>query len=364
MTLEARDRRRTPVDEALLAVRPAVRTALAFGIFINLLLFVSPLYMLQIYDRAIPSRSGVTLAGLTALALFLTAVYAALDWLRGQVMAEAGRRFDATLASAAFDAAHRSQLAVPGGDRSRALRDVEALREVIVGQGLIALTDVPTIPIFVGVCFLLHPWFGVLSIVAAVLLLGLTILSDLLTRNKIKAGQQAASRAGVYADAALRNGEVLRAMNMLAPMRAGWLREHIEMLDRLGEAALRGGQIASATKFVRLAIQTAVLGTGAWLAIQREISPGSIIAASIILGRVVAPVEMVIANWKAFIAAREAKTRLVELLAAHGDGWLAPFRDLLAGADSFDPYDTWLRTGLRLRSLSYGGQAGLPEGGC
>jgi ATP-binding cassette subfamily C protein len=318
MTPSGRAGQRTAVDEALVCVKPALRTALVFGLFINLLLFVSPLYMLQLYDRAIPSRSGMTLAGLTVLALYLTAVYATLDWLRGRVMAEAGRLFDEALAGTVFNAVHRAQLATPGGDRSRALRDVDALRDVITGPGLIALTDVPAIPVFITVCFLLHPWFGALSIAAAALLLGLTIVSETATRDDVKAGQQAASRGGAYADAALRNGEVLRAMSMLAPMRAGWLRQHAEMLRRTGDAARKAGQIAAVTKFVRLAVQTAVLGTGAWLAIQREISPGSIIAASIILGRVVSPVEMIIANWKGFIAAREAKTRLVELLAAHG----------------------------------------------
>ena len=318
MTPDRRNRQRTAVDEALWSVRPAVRTALVFGLFINLLLFVSPLYMLQIYDRAIPSRSGATLAGLTVLALYLTAVYAALDMLRGRLMAEAARLFDSHVAEPVFNALHRAQLAAPGGDRSRALRDVDTIREVVAGPGLVALTDVPAIPIFMGVCFLLHPFFGLLSIVAAGLLVALTILNETSTRKDVKTAQLAASRAGAHADAVLRNGEVLRAMNMLAPMRAAWLRQHAVMLDMTAQGGLKGGRIASATKFVRLAIQTAVLGSGAWLAIQREISPGTIIAASIILGRVVAPVEMAIGNWKSFIVARDAKSRLDELLSAHG----------------------------------------------
>ncbi len=317
MTPEARDGRASVLDEALASVRPAMKTALAFGVFINLLLFVSPLYMLQIYDRAIPSRSGVTLAGLTVLALALTAVYAALDHLRGRVMAEAARTYDTKIAGPVFTALHRSLLVRPEGDRLRTLRDVDAIRDVIAGQGLIALTDIPALPLFVIGCYLLHPWFAALAILAAGLLLLLTILNETTTRKDLKAAQQAASAANAHADSALRNGEVLRAMNMLAPMRALWLGRRTEMLAKADAAALQSGRIASVTKFVRLGIQTAVLCTGAYLAIQREISPGAIIAASIILGRVVAPVELVISNWKSFVIARGAKARLRELLAAH-----------------------------------------------
>lgn len=308
----------TAVDDALRCVLPAARTAFVFGLFINLLLFVSPLYMLQIYDRAIPSRSGVTLAGLTVLTLYLTFVYAMLDMLRSRLMIQAGQLFDRKLAEPIFNAVHRSQIALPGGDRSRALRDIDTIRDLISGQGIIALTDVPAIPIFVGVCFMLHPWFGVLSIVAAALLLALTALNEAMTRANVKAAQRASSRAGAFADAALRNVEVLRAMNMLAPMRAGWLRQHGEAVGETVAGAYKGGQVASATKFIRLAIQTAILGSGAYLAIQREISPGTIIAASIIVGRVVSPVEQIIANWKSFISARDAKARLDDLLVEHG----------------------------------------------
>jgi ATP-binding cassette subfamily C protein len=309
---------RAPLAEGMRAIRPAARTAFIFGLFINLLLFVSPLYMLQIYDRAIPSRSGITLAGLTVIALYLTVVYAALDMLRGRLMIRAGRLFDEKVAQPVFNALHRSQLAEPGGDRTRALRDVDSVREVVSGQGLIAVTDIPAIPIFVIVCFLLHPWFGVLSILAVLILVGLTALNETTTRTHLKAAHRASSRASASADAALRNGEVLRAMNMLGPIRDNWLKLHREAIDQSVAASDKGGRIGSATKFVRLAIQTAVLGSGAYLAIQREISPGAIIAASIIVGRVVGPAELLIGNWKGFIAARDAWERLTGLMDAHG----------------------------------------------
>lgn len=309
---------RAPLSEGLRAIHPAARTAFVFGLFINLLLFVSPLYMLQIYDRAIPSRSGVTLAGLTIIALYLTGIYAALDMLRGRLMIRAGRIFDEKVAQPVFNALHRSQLVNPGGDRTRALRDVDAVREVVSGQGLIAVTDVPSIPIFVIVCFLLHPWFGILSILAVLILVGLTGLNETTTRAHLKAAHRASSRASAYAEAALRNGEVLRAMNMLGPIRGIWLKQHREAIDQAVAASDKGGRIGSATKFVRLAIQTAVLGSGAYLAMQREISPGTIIAASIILGRVVGPAELLIANWKSFIAARDAWERLTKLMDDHG----------------------------------------------
>jgi ATP-binding cassette subfamily C protein len=201
-----------------------------------------------------------------------------------------------------------------------ALRDIDSIREVIVGQGLVALTDVPAIPIFVAVCFMLHPWFGVLAVIAAATLLMLTVLNEGLTKPDVKAAHAAAAHAGAHAEAALRNVEVLQAMGMRAPMRATWLKLHAEALDRSDAAGRKGGRIGAATKFARLAIQTAVLGIGAHLAIQREISPGAIIAASIIVGRVIAPVEQLIANWKAFIHARGARARLDALLSNHGAG--------------------------------------------
>ncbi len=310
--------RGAPLNKALMTIFPAARTAFAFGFFINLLLFVSPLYMLQIYDRVIPSRNSTTLIGLTVIALYLIAIYAALEMLRGRIMSRASVAFDKSVGRKVFTALHRSQLAQPGVDRGQTLRDVDTLRDLVAGPGLTAIADARWTPLFIGVCFMMHPWFGVLGIVAACLLVGLTLLSEMRTTASLRAANQASARASAYAEAGLRNGEALQAMNMLAPIRAGWARFHDDALQHGIAAGEKGGQIAAATKFVRLALQTAILGFGAYLAIQREISPGTMIAASIIIGRMLAPVEVIIGHWKHFTNARGAYRRLSGLLDAYG----------------------------------------------
>lgn len=314
MSLLAGPDKHLPLAAALRPVWPAARTTLIFGFFINLLLFVSPLYMLQIYDRAIPSRNGATLAGLTLLALYLTAVYAALDMLRGRILAQAAKAFDDAVAEQVFTALHRAQLQRPGGDRGQPLRDVATLRDLFAGPGLIALSDVPWMPLFVGACFLLHPWFGVLAIFAGLLFVSLSLINELVTRASLKGRLAASSRANAYAEQVMRNGEVLQAMAMLAPVRQNWLAHHGEALAQSIRASHQTGRIGALTKFVRLALQTAILGLGAWLAIQKDISPGVIIAASIIIGRAMSPLEAVIAHWSSFVAARAAYDRLTQLL--------------------------------------------------
>ncbi len=302
----------------LRSLRPVLATAVVFGLFINLLLFVSPLYMLQIYDRVIPSRSETTLAGITLIAAFGLAVYAMLEMLRARLLVRGGVVFDQKIATPIFDAAHRGTLLRPGAQHDTALRDVDVLREFLTGAGMLAFCDLPWIPIFLLACFILHPWFGWMALVGGGTILGLTLLNEVATRRTLDAASQASREAGQSAATVFRNGEVLQAMGMVASMRGLWGRRHDDVLVLQARASDRAGLIVAATKFVRMLLQTLVLGIGAYLAIHREISAGSMIAASIIIGRTLAPIEAVVGNWKGFTAARASYRRLVDLVAVAG----------------------------------------------
>ncbi len=302
----------------LRALRPVLATAVIFGLFINLLLFISPLYMLQIYDRVIPSRNVTTLVGITLIAAFGLAVYAILEMVRSRLLVRGGVIFDQKIANPIFDAAHRGMLVRPGAQNEAALRDVDILREFLTGSGILAFCDLPWTPIFLLACFVLHPWFGWMALLGGGVILGLTLLNEIATRRTLETASQVSREAGQQAAAVFRNGEVLQAMGMLASLRGLWRRRHDEVLLLQAQASDRAGVIVATTKFVRMLLQTLVLGAGAYLAIRRDITAGSMIAASIIIGRTLAPIEAIVSNWKGFTAARASYRRLTDLLAVAG----------------------------------------------
>ncbi|WP_310349861.1 type I secretion system permease/ATPase [Methylobacterium sp. BE186] len=306
------------LSHGLRSMRPMLATAFIFSFFINILLFVSPLYMLQIYDRVLSSRNETTLFGITLIAAFALAVYAALELLRARILVRGGMIFDRKIAGPVFDAVHRGTLRRPGAGHETALRDVDTLREFLTGSGLLAFCDVPWTPIFLIACFILHPWFGWMALIGGGVILGLTLVNEIATRRALEAANHASGAAGQQARATFRNGEVLHAMGMLASLRELWRVRHDEVLLLQALASDRAGIVVAATRFVRMFLQTMVLGVGAYLAIHREISAGSMIAASIIIGRALAPIELVVANWKGFTAARAGYRRLTELVSVAG----------------------------------------------
>ncbi|WP_246685320.1 type I secretion system permease/ATPase [Methylobacterium sp. WL103] len=302
------------LKEGIKSTRPVFVTAIVFSFFINLLMFVSPLYMLQVYDRVLSSRNVTTLVGITLIAAFALVVYALLEMLRSRILVRAGMLFDEKIASPIFSAVHRGNLRNPEGGHGIALRDVDTVREFLTGSGLLAFCDAPWTPVFLLACFVLHPWFGWMAIVGGLIIFGLTLLNEVATKRELAAASQASNAAGQYAQATLRNTEVLQAMGMLGALRGLWSQRHDEVLAFQALASDRAGLIVAGTKFVRMFLQTLILGVGAYLAINREISPGSMIAASIIIGRALAPVELLIANWKGFNAVRASYGRLQKLI--------------------------------------------------
>lgn len=311
-------RRSGIVSEALRQVAPPFATVIAFSFFINLLMFVSPLYMLQIYDRVITSRNVTTLLNLTILAIALVAVYACLEMLRSRILVRAGILYDEKLAGPLFNAVHTGILLQPRGAHVQCLKDLDRLREFLTGTGMIAFCDAPWFPIFVAASFLLHPWFGYIALAASLVTLGLTLLNEFVTKSTLDQASSASLQAGRSAETTLRNTEVLQAMGMLNALRAQWATHHDATLAWQARASDRAGIVIASTKFVRIITQIAILGTGAYLAIIREASPGAMIAASILVGRAMAPIELAVGNWKGFVAARASFRRLKALFEAVG----------------------------------------------
>lgn len=303
----------TVLSEAFRATRTGFFTAIVFSLFINILAFVGPLYMLQIYDRVITSRNLMTLVALTIIAGFLILVYAALEKIRSAVLVRLGILFSTLARTRLFDAVLKGSLLQPNGGHTQALRDLDTLREFLTGTGLISFCDAPWVPIFVIGCFLLHPWYGYIATGGAVLIFCSAVANELLTRKDLKAAAVNSIVASSYASATFRNAEVLHAMGMLPGLRDRWLKRQDEGLLLQATASDRAGHLIAASKFIRAFLQVAILGTGAYLSVEQESTPGAMIAASIIMGRALAPVELAVANWKGFIAARSAYDRILSL---------------------------------------------------
>lgn len=300
------------------AIAPPFVTAVVFSFFINLLLFVPALYMLQIYDRVLGTRNLVTLGGITVIAAFLLMVWTALETLRSRLLVRAGLLFDESFAAPMFRMVHSGLLRQPNMFNQQYLRDVDVIREFLTGAGLIAFCDLPWFPVYVVVSYILHPMFGYIAVGGGVVTLLLALLNEIMTRKTLLEASKANIAAANNAQAAFRNAEVVQAMGMLEALVERWGKPHREVLGLQARASDRAGAIIAFTKFFRMFLQMAILGTGAYLAIEHEISAGMMIAASLIIGRSLQPIEIVVGNWKSFLYAREAFGRMKLLYRAVG----------------------------------------------
>lgn len=308
----------TPLNDAITTVKPAILVAIFFSLFINVLALVSPMYMLQVYDRVLTSRNQLTLLLITLVVVFLFVVYALLEALRTQVLVRSGIKFDTVLSAPTFRSVLESTLSRRGGD-AQAFRDMDGVRDFITGAGLIAFCDAPWIPVFVVVSFVLHPYFGYLSIVSGLIILGLAIANDFATREPLQRATMASISAQNDVSASLRNSEVMRAMGMWQGLQNRWQVRRDELISWQASASDRGGAVMAAIKFIRQVVQTLILGGGAYLAITGKISPGAMIAASILVGRALAPIESAIGQWKNFLNARSGWNRLQTMFRSNTD---------------------------------------------
>lgn len=314
------ERQLTPLNAALRAARPAILIAGFFSLFINVLALVSPLYMLQIYDRVLSSRNVWTLLFLTLIAVFLFVVYGLLEGLRSRILVRGGIRFERNIREPIFRTVLSGVLGQHASSTEvQAFRDVDSIREFLTGSGLIAFTDAPWVPVFVIACFLLHPVFGWLAIGSGVLIFLLAIANEYATKAALGQATKAAIGAQGNANATMRNAEVMRAMGMTAGLQKRWSVKRNAQIAWQAIASDRGSGVMATIKFVRQVVQTLILGIGAYLAIKGDISPGAMIAASILIGRALAPIEMAVGSWKSFINMRGAWARVQGLFQAVGE---------------------------------------------
>ncbi|EGV27853.1 type I secretion system ATPase [Thiorhodococcus drewsii AZ1] len=308
-----------PNDElraALKASRNSFLFAGFFSLFINLLMLVPALYMLQVYDRVIGARNESTLLMLTILALGLFAVLGSLEVLRSRILVRVSARLDLLLNPRLFTAMFDAKLRDGRGAGAQPIEDLTNLRQFLTGNGLFAFFDVPWMPVYIFVLFLMHPWFGWFAIVAALLLFSVALTNELTTRKPLGKANGLAIGARSYLSGNLRNAEALEAMGMLSRVQARWFDRHREVLQLQALASDRAALLSNVSKVLRIAMQSLILGMGAYLVIQQEFTPGIMIAGSILLGRALSPVDMLISGWKGFLAARSAYGRLHSLLTA------------------------------------------------
>jgi len=304
------------VRRAFTACGTAFAATAVFSFCLNLLMLVVPLYMLQVFDRVLSSRSESTLFMLTVLAGFMLLILGVLEIVRARVLVRTGVKFEDLLRDRVFAAVFERSIGAPGATRTQALQDLDSLRQFLTGSGLFALLDAPWAPIFIGVIFLLHPWLGMASLGGALVLLTLALLNEALTGRQLKVASDRAIKANNFAEASLNNAEVLKAMGMLGGIRNRWYQHRVAAVSHQARASDRAGIILAGTKFIRLYLQVLLLGIGAYLAMQQLITPGAMIAAAILMGRALAPVELAVGNWRGFVSARAALGRLKALLDA------------------------------------------------
>jgi PrtD family type I secretion system ABC transporter len=301
--------------EVLKSFRQHFIWAGVFSLFINLLLLTSPLYMLQIYDRVLSSRNVTTLVVLSIGAMILFMVYSALETQRSRVLVRIGGSLDRRLNARVFNAVFKGALQRPGMT-GQAVRDLDTLREFLTGSGLFAFFDAPWLPIYLLAVFLIHPMLGVVATIGGVMLFILAVLQELATRKTLSDATLAGLNANRTLENSLRNAEAIGAMGMAPAMLERWQHRRQQTLVLQALASDRAGVILAISKFVRIALQTAMLGFGAYLVIQNEITSGTMIASSIMMGKALAPIEMAVATWKQFLNARSSYERLSGVLTA------------------------------------------------
>ncbi len=286
-----------------------------FSLFINFLMLVPAFYMLQVYDRVIATGSHSTLLMLTLILTLLLATMGGLEWVRSRIMVRLSTRLDLILGPRLYEASFKQALASGGMQASaQPLSDLTGLRQFITGNGLFAFFDAPWLPIYLAVMFLFHPWFGWFAVGCALVLVALAYLNEHLTNAALLEANKQNLTATAFTQKNLRNAEVVDSMGMLGMLRERWQAMNHQVLALQGVASDRGGSIAALSKTFRLLVQSLILGLGAYLAIEQEITPGLMIAGSILLGRALAPIDQMIGAWKGFSAARGQYARLDALL--------------------------------------------------
>jgi len=309
------NKHKSDLQEALKLCKGAFISAAGFSMVINFLMLVPVIYMLQLYDRVVPTGNESTLLMLTMIMLFLFITLGSLEWVRSQILVRVSARLETLLNKRLFDVAYKQSL-YTGGQRasSQPLDDLTSLRQFMTGNGLFAFFDAPWMPFYIAIMFLFHPWYGWVSVFTATVLVIIAIVNEKVTSKTLSDANSLAIVGRSLVNKNLRNAEVIESMGMLGNVRQKWIEGTYKILELQSLASSKAGLITSVSKIFRLSSQSLILGLGAYLVIQQEITPGLMIAGSILLGRALAPIDLMIGTWKGFISARDQYKRLNELL--------------------------------------------------
>jgi PrtD family type I secretion system ABC transporter len=307
--------RRSELGEALRACRSAFIGVGLMSCIINLLYLTGSIFMLEVYDRVLPSRSVPTLIGLIVIAVALYLAQGVLDMIRGRILGRIGTALDETLNTRVFDTVVRLPLTIGArGEGLQPLRDLDNIRSFLGGMGPSAFFDLPWLPLYLAICFAFHVMLGVTALVGAVILVSLTVITEYLSRQPAREAIGLAARRNDLASASRRNAEVMVAMGMAGRLGKRWSEANAKYLAGNQNASDITGGLGAIAKVLRMMLQSAVLGVGAYLVIHQEATAGIIIAGSILSARALAPVDLAIAHWKSFVAARQSWHRLNRLL--------------------------------------------------
>lgn len=287
----------------------------AFSIFVNLLMLTGPIFMLQVYDRVLGSRSEATLVALFGLMTFMFLMMGVLDYVRGRVMTRIGARFQESLDRRVFTAAMRKLAVMPNDPLAAAAqRDLEAVQRLLASPVFLALFDIPWTPLFLAAIFVFHPWLGWLAIFSGVLLIVVSLLNQSSTRKPMSESSQTATLAERYADQIKTEAELIQSLGMRGASFDRWQQARGRALRGAVDVSDTGGLYTTLSKTLRQFLQSAMLGLGAYLVLQGALTPGAMIAGSILMGRALAPIEMAVGQWALVQRAQEGWGRLSQLL--------------------------------------------------
>lgn len=303
------------LQTALKACRDSFVSVGFFSFFINALMLVPTFYMLQVYGRVLASGSLTTLAMLTLIMTGLVITLGSLEWIRSRIMVRVSTRLDVLLSRQVYKASFKRALESGGMDASaQSLNDLTGLRQFLSGNGLFAFFDAPWLPIYIAVMFMFHPWFGWVATGSALLLLMLAFINERLTGPALAQANKEHIGATLYTTKNLRNAEVIESMGMLETLMDRWGRRQRNVLLLQAGASDRGSIISALSRTFRILVQSLVLGLGAYLAVDHQVGAAMVFAGSILLGRALAPIDLIIGSWKGFIAARSQYNRLNAIL--------------------------------------------------
>jgi len=286
-----------------------------FSFFVNLLMLTGPLFMLQVYDRVLGSRSEATLVALVVLIAILYLIMGFLDYARGRVLARVGAEFQTSMDRRVFEAVlKRSVVPVERSAPASGLRDLESVQRLLSSPALFAVFDMPWVPIFIGAIFLFHPLLGYLAVAGGLILVSVTMFNQLLTRKPVNEANGMSAAADKFAESVREEGEMIQGLGMRGSVLTRWRMSRDKALEAQITSSDLTGTFSTGSKTFRLFLQSAMLGLGAYLVLQGEMTPGAMIAGSILLGRALSPIEQAIGQWPLVIRARQGWSSLSELL--------------------------------------------------